>query len=68
MFLAVVPGASGVAGSSGGGRGVPGVVRDWWVPGRAIPVPSQDTLQDPYLVYLRLGHTYGQMKAIPMVS
>ena len=36
-----------------GGRGVPGVVHGWWVPGRAIPVPTRHPSQDPYLVYIR---------------
>ena len=36
--------------AGGVGRGVPGVVRDWWVPGGAIPVHYPAMLQDPYLV------------------
>ena len=36
------------------GRGVPGVVGTGWVPGRAIPVPSQDQPQDPYLVIFKV--------------
>ena len=34
--------------------GVPGVVGMWWVPGRAIPVPTQPVPRTPILVYLRL--------------
>ena len=51
-----------------GGRGVPGVVRDWGGPGGAIPgthpVPSQGPI---YSIIQSQGPTYGQMKAISAI-
>ena len=50
------------------GGGVPGVVRDWGgregaIPG-THPVPSLGPI---FSIYLRLGPTYGQMKAFLVI-
>ena len=51
------------------GGGVPGVWDTGWVAGRAIPGYYPPTLPDPNIsLYLALGPTHGQMKAILEVS